>query len=60
MTKQDLEKKCRFLEERINRIYNEIEKTNEKPEDVWQVIGGIEYLSDPENLKEDLSWYIRH
>lgn len=30
MTKQELEKKCRFLEERINRIYDEIKKTNEK------------------------------
>lgn len=60
MTKQELEKKCRFLEERINRIYDEIKKTNEKTENVWQAIGGIEYLSAPENLEKDLSWHIKH
>lgn len=60
MTKQELEKKCRFLEERINRIYDEIKKTNEKKENVWQAIGGIEYLSAPENLEKDLSWHIKH
>ena len=54
MTKAELEKKCRFLEERLETIHQIAMKREYTP----TTIGKISYYCDPEYLEHDLDRYL--
>ena len=57
MTKAELEMKCRFLEERLEKIHQIVMDTQDR----LTTIGKIGYYCDPEYLKSDLeSYMMRH
>ena len=54
MTKAELEMKCRFLEERLEKIHQIVMDHKDMP----TTIGKISYYCNPEYLEDDLARYL--